>query len=60
MKKDRGGNERQTCEVKLASHARVGLYIQMDGISVRDSSGGNPEHKCLVSRRAGEIRPGAE
>lgn len=33
------GKERQTCEVKLGNHAGVGFYVQIDGISVPDSSG---------------------
>jgi PAS domain S-box-containing protein len=51
-------NERQTCEVKLASHARVGLYIQMDGISVRDSSGSTLSNLAMTDiterKRMGE------
>ena len=31
--------ERQSCEVKLVNHAGVGFYVQIDGISVQDSSG---------------------
>jgi PAS domain S-box-containing protein len=31
--------ERQTFEVKLVNHAGVGLYVRIDGVSVRDSSG---------------------
>jgi two-component system, cell cycle sensor histidine kinase and response regulator CckA len=31
--------ERQTCELRLLNHAGVGFYVQIDGVSVRDSSG---------------------
>ncbi|MGA7828535.1 MAG: PAS domain S-box protein [Geobacteraceae bacterium] len=30
--------ERHTCEVKLVNHTGVGFYVQIDGISVQDSS----------------------